>query len=151
MWQRNDIFSLKEKELYSKACVAGSIKFSAGKEIEDDIELMENDKFSCSLATILARDKEVVAIYLKILSTKCKVYISKNNKWHEKDDEYIDKIHNFLKNISQNAPINLSEAWKRDDIKALFADVMTYCSSKLENRFKKLKDNIIKDQHNDYA
>lgn len=151
MWKNHNILSLKEKELYSKACVAGSIKFSAGKEIEGDIEQIENDKFSCSLATILARDKEVVAVYLKILSTRCEVYISKNSEWYKEDNEYINRIHNLLKNISQNTPINLSEAWKRDDVKTLFTDVMTYCSAKLEGRVKKLINDIIKDKHNDYV
>src|ERR1043165_8403863 len=114
-----------EKELYSKVCVAGSIKFVVNEAREKGVDLAETDRFSCNLATILARDKEVVAVYLKILSGKCKVYISKNDVWLEEDDKYISKIQNYLKSISKDAPIELDNAWKRKDVKALFVDAMT--------------------------
>ncbi|RIA91169.1 hypothetical protein C1645_875630 [Glomus cerebriforme] len=54
---------MQEKEFYSKVCVAGSIKFVVDKAIEEDIDLLNSNKFSCNIATILA----VVAVNLKIL------------------------------------------------------------------------------------
>ncbi|CAG8614460.1 11577_t:CDS:2 [Diversispora eburnea] len=56
------------KELYSKIQVAGSIKFVAEKESDEDINLTDNYKFSHNLVTILERDREVVAKYLRIIS-----------------------------------------------------------------------------------
>ena len=71
----------REKEFYSKVCVARSIKFVVGEATEENIQLSDLDKFSCNLATILARDREVVAVNLKNLPNKFKVYIAKNNAW----------------------------------------------------------------------
>ncbi|PKY43784.1 hypothetical protein RhiirA4_457877 [Rhizophagus irregularis] len=48
----------REKELYSKICAASGIKDEASGKIT---RLTKNDKFSSSLATLLTRDKEVVA------------------------------------------------------------------------------------------
>ncbi|GBB85612.1 hypothetical protein RclHR1_01210020 [Rhizophagus clarus] len=139
-----------EKELYSKACVASSIKFAVSEATENDANLTESDRISRNLATILARDKEVVAVYLKILPEKCKAYISKNDVWREEDDEYISKIQNCLKNMSENPVKKLEEAWKREDVRTLFTEAMTYCSAKLDSRFKKLKQDIIKDKHDSH-
>ena len=84
----------QEKEFYSKVCVAGSIKFVVGEASKEDFDLSESDKFSCNLATILARDEEVVAVRLTTLFDSCTIYISKNGNWIEKDDEYIRKTRN---------------------------------------------------------
>ena len=136
--------------MYSKACVAGSIKFVVGEASENSIDPTDNDKFSCNLATILARDKEVVAVYLKVLSSKVRVYISKNSEWLETDDEYISKIQEYLKSISKDAPMSLDEALEREDVLVLFDDAMAYCSAKLEYRFEKFKKDITEGQYNDY-
>ncbi|PKC65677.1 hypothetical protein RhiirA1_460739 [Rhizophagus irregularis] len=42
------------QELYSKVCVAGSIKFVVSKEREEEVD----ESFSCHLATIFAREQE---------------------------------------------------------------------------------------------
>src|ERR1044071_6560477 len=76
---------MQEKELYSKMCVVRSIKFVANEAREERVNLNVNEKFSCNLATILARDKEVVAVGLRIFPDKCIVYISKNDNWNRKD------------------------------------------------------------------
>ncbi|RGB22728.1 hypothetical protein C1646_677630, partial [Rhizophagus diaphanus] len=104
---------------------------------------METDKFSSSLATILARDKEVVAVMLKVLTNGCSVYIAKNDNWLENDTIHINRIENYLKRISEDAPITMQVATKRDDVRALSSEIMTYCAVKLKSRFEKLKKDII--------
>ncbi|PKK69487.1 hypothetical protein RhiirC2_501529 [Rhizophagus irregularis] len=69
--------------------------------------------FSCYLTTILARDKEVVAVWLSILQGRCEIYLSKNSDWLDKDNKFIDNITKYLKNISKNAPAK-SEDNERD-------------------------------------
>ncbi|RIA96112.1 hypothetical protein C1645_815796 [Glomus cerebriforme] len=136
---------MSEKDLYSKLCVAESINFAVEGASDEVIDLTENDTFSCNLATILARDKEVVAVRLKVLPDSCKVYISKNNNWLNEDVEYINKIQGYLRNISKDAP-----AKSKDVVKALTDDVMNYCSAKLESRFKRLKNDIINGQNDEH-
>ncbi|PKY37556.1 hypothetical protein RhiirA4_450422 [Rhizophagus irregularis] len=46
----------------------GSIKSAVDEKSEKEIDLPEEDKFSYNLATILARDREVVAVNLRVLS-----------------------------------------------------------------------------------
>ncbi|RIB08939.1 hypothetical protein C2G38_309576 [Gigaspora rosea] len=128
----------QEKEFYSKMCVAGSIKFV----VEEDVNLSEKDKFSCNLATILARDKEVVAVNLKLLPNKCKVYIAKNTDWIKKDYEYVNKIKEILINVSKDAPMTFKEASERADIKKLIHTIMAYCHSKFRYRLDKLKKDV---------
>src|SRR5437016_5075505 len=96
-----------EKELYSKECVAESINFVVGTASEDATatSLMVHERFSCYLATILARDKEVVAVRLKVLPNGCDIYLSKNLPWLDKDVKYIDEIKNYLKDISESVPM----------------------------------------------
>lgn len=65
---------------------AESIKFVAGEASKHDIKLSECDKFSYSLATILAIDEAVV----ELLPSKCKVYITKNYAWYDHNLEYFD-------------------------------------------------------------
>src|SRR5688572_14635265 len=106
----NKIFEMKEKELYSKAHAAGCIEFVVDKESDEDVKLTANDKFSRNLATMLARDKEVVAVNLKIYSNSCIIYISKNNAWLKEDVEYIEKFQIYLRSISKYEPMTWIEA-----------------------------------------
>ncbi|PKB96077.1 hypothetical protein RhiirA5_472470 [Rhizophagus irregularis] len=127
----------REKELYSKECVAQSINFVVSEASDEVTDLNVLDRFSCYLATILARDKEVVAVWLKIVQGRCEIYLSKNFDWLDKDVEYIDNITKYLKNISKNAP-EISEDTESD----FFGDVVSYCSTKLKSRLDKLKNDI---------
>src|SRR3954463_2049336 len=94
-----------EKELYSKECVVETIKFVVGEASHEIISKNNMKKFSCNLATILARDHEVVAVWLELSQDGCIVYLSKNFTWSENDIIYINKIMNYLSNISKNAPV----------------------------------------------
>ncbi|RIB05795.1 hypothetical protein C2G38_566030 [Gigaspora rosea] len=132
----------QEKDFYSKVCVAGSIKFVVDEASEEDVILTENDKFSCNVATILVRDKEVVAVNLKLLPNKCKVYIAKNDSWSEKDHEYVNKIKEILINVSKDAPMTYEEAYARTDMKNLVMTVMKYCVKKFRYRLDKLKKDV---------
>ena len=107
-------------EFYSKVCVARSVKFVTDEASKEEISLSESDIFSRNLATILARDSEVVAVNLKILPSKCRIYISKNGRWPDRDVKYIDEIKGLMKNISKNAPMTFEQATKRRDVSALF-------------------------------
>ncbi|PKY41460.1 hypothetical protein RhiirA4_455042 [Rhizophagus irregularis] len=100
------------QELYSKVCVGGSIKFVISKEREEEVD----ESFSCHLATIFARDQEVVAVGLKLFTDKCVVYISKTGSWNKHDVEYINKIKEYVINISKDAPIPLNTAFLRSDV-----------------------------------
>ncbi|PKC00500.1 hypothetical protein RhiirA5_428090 [Rhizophagus irregularis] len=126
-----------EKELYSKECVAQSINFVVGEANKELPALIDREIFSYYLATILARDKEVVAVWLRILQGRCEIYLSKNSDWLDKDNKYIDNITKYLKNISKNAPV-ISKDNERDFLEA----VTIYCSTKLKSRLKKLHDDI---------
>ncbi|CAI2177902.1 5489_t:CDS:2 [Funneliformis geosporum] len=107
----------KMQELYSKVCVVGSIKFVASKEREEEEKNLEVDeRFSCNLATILARDQEVVTVRLKLFTDKCVVYISKNEIWNKNDVEYINKIKEYFKSIFKDDPIPLDTAFERSDV-----------------------------------
>jgi hypothetical protein len=140
------------EQFYSKQCVAESIKHVVSKESGTDIKLTKLDKFSCNLATILTRDNEVVAVYLKLLSNKCKIYIAKNGIWTNEDVEYIRKILEHLKNISKDAPIPPIDALGRDDVIALLCEVKKYCYTKLKSRYIKLKKDIsIDHEHCEYV
>lgn len=140
-----------EKEFYSKVCVAESINFAIGKTDRKIIDLQVNDRFACSLATILARDKEMVAVRMKISPNNCIIYISKNNDWLEKDDEYIRKIVGYLKGISDDAPMTFNDAMEKDDTQKFFYDAMEYCSDKFCSRFVKLMEDIAANQHEQYV
>ncbi|GES86033.1 hypothetical protein GLOIN_2v1762039 [Rhizophagus clarus] len=109
------------KEFYSKVCVAGSFNFVTDKEIEEEISLSERDKFSCNLATILARDREVVAV----------------NKNFTKQ-----VIKEFVTNLSKDAPMSFVQASKRKEMAVLYFNIMEYCSVKLRSRLDKLKRDI---------
>lgn len=93
---------MSEKELYSKICVAESIEPVAGEPSHNTVRKVFH-KISCKLATILARDKEVVAVRLEFLNGCCKAYISKNGEWLDEDVVYINKIEGCLRNISKDS------------------------------------------------
>ncbi|PKC17932.1 hypothetical protein RhiirA5_405265 [Rhizophagus irregularis] len=109
----------KKKELYSKEYVTQSINFAVSKENKKFTFLNIYEIFYCYLAIILARDKEIVAVWLKILQGRCEIYLSKNSDWLNKDIRYIDNITKYLKNISKNAPSRLKKL--QDDIE-LYGD-----------------------------
>jgi len=101
--------------------------------------LKDYERFSCYLATILARKKQVVAVWLRVLSDRCEIHLSKNFTWESKDVKYIDKIMMHLKDISKNAPAH------SDINEGAFTEAVTvYCSAKLESRYEKLRDYIKK-------
>ncbi|RIA96578.1 hypothetical protein C1645_857762 [Glomus cerebriforme] len=126
-------------------CVAGSIKFVVSQiGRKEERELEPDKKFSCNLATMLARDKEVVAVGLKLFTDKCVVHISKNENWDDKDIKYINEIKRYFKSISKNAPIMLNMTFDREDVENLFETVMNYCYTKFESRVKKLNNDINK-------
>ncbi|RIA81605.1 hypothetical protein C1645_864437 [Glomus cerebriforme] len=129
-------------EFYSKVCVARSVKFVTDEASKEEISLLESDQFSRNLVTILARDSEVVAVNLKILPNKCRVYISKNSRWLNKDIRYIDEIKGLMKNLSKDSPMIFEQAAERKDVFALFSNVLEYCSVKLGCRLNKLKKDI---------
>ena len=104
-----------EKDFYSKLFVAGSVKFAVEEASEENTELSDIDKFVCNLATILARDREVVAVSLRILSKKCKIYIAKNTDWLVEDIKYINKVKEVLISVSKDAPMTFVQATERKD------------------------------------
>ncbi|RGB34820.1 hypothetical protein C1646_760019 [Rhizophagus diaphanus] len=130
------------KEFYSKVCVARSVKFVTDEAIKNKISLPESNQFSLNLATILARNSEVVAVNLKILPDKCRVYIAKNSKWLDNDTRYIDKIKALLKSLAKDDPMTFEQVTKRKDVSTLFYNVLEYCSVKLVRRLNKLKKDI---------
>ncbi|RIA84644.1 hypothetical protein C1645_858837 [Glomus cerebriforme] len=128
-----------EKDLYSKVWVAHSINFVVEEASKEVPTLKDYERFSCYLATILARKKQVVAVWLRILSDRCEIHLSKNFTWKNKDVKYIDKIMMHLKDISKNAPAH------SDINEGAFTEAVTvYCSAKLESRYEKLRDYIKK-------
>jgi len=140
LFSNEDVKEL-EKVLYSKECVAKCIKFVVGEASEENTILIR-ERLSCNLATILARDKEVVAVRLKVLPGSCEIYLAKNFAWSHSDSNYIDEIKNYLKDMSKSAPkilINTESAF----INA----VISYCFTKLKMRLDKLKSDI----KNDYG
>ncbi|CAB4404608.1 unnamed protein product [Rhizophagus irregularis] len=127
----------REKELYSKECVAHCINFVVGEARDEVTDLNIHDRFSCYLATILARDKEVVAVWLRILNDKSEIYLYKNFDWLSEDLKYIDDITNYLKIISKNSPKEST-----DIETAFYLAVMSYCYTKFKSRWDKLKNDI---------
>src|SRR5438067_1814911 len=99
---------------------------------------MNENKFSCHLTAILARNKEVIAVRLEILPNGCRVYLSINFDWIEKEETYIKKVEEYAPEKSM------------DVNKDLFDDLMTYCNSKLNSRLRKLKKDIFEGQHFEY-
>ncbi|CAB4381154.1 hypothetical protein RhiirA5_375845 [Rhizophagus irregularis] len=66
---------MTEKELYNKTCVVENIKHVA-EASKESVDMKDPYIFSNNLATILARNKEVVAVRLKI-SDCCVRYLSR--------------------------------------------------------------------------
>ncbi|GBC00296.1 hypothetical protein RclHR1_03800012 [Rhizophagus clarus] len=135
---------MSEKELYSKICVVQGIKPVVSEARDEVVEENTLFKISCNLATILARDKEVVAVRLKT-SDGCKAYLSKNGPWLDEDFVYISKIMEYLRNMSKD-PLNESEA----NSAALITEILSYCSNKLGSRIKKLRNDLIRDKDKKY-
>ncbi|PKC56148.1 hypothetical protein RhiirA1_542227 [Rhizophagus irregularis] len=136
-----------EKNFYSKVFVARSVRFAIDKASNRDTELSSPNKFIGKLATILAREREVVALSLKILpNNKCKIYIAKNDEWLPKDREYINKVKKVLINVSKEAPMTFAEAHERDDVKKLAITIFEYCKHKVIFRLNKLRKDIAKDE-----
>ncbi|GBC02885.1 hypothetical protein RclHR1_04880010 [Rhizophagus clarus] len=98
-------------------------------------------EFLVFLTTILARDREVVAVNVTITS-KCKVYIAKNGPWSQKDKDYIEKVEKTLINVSKDAPISSDKVYKRHDVNELYVATIKYCSRKLGYRLVKLRNDI---------
>src|SRR4051794_31290049 len=108
----------KIMELHSKACAAEDIRFVVDNSKEESVNLEEYENFSCNLATILARDR--VAVRLLYDENKCDVYLAKNSRWTDTDVEYIEEIEKYMKSLSNDAPIKLESALKRNDVGNLF-------------------------------
>src|SRR3954447_21701066 len=98
-------------------------------------------KFLVFLTTILARDREVVAVNVALTTLKCKVYIAKNGPWSQKDKDYIEKVEKTLINVSKDGS---DRVYERQDVEELFAVTMKYCSRKLLYRLEKLRNDITK-------
>ncbi|CAB4380012.1 unnamed protein product [Rhizophagus irregularis] len=138
---RKDKQQMEENVFYSKTCVTRSIKFAAKQPSKEDLQLLDSEKFSYFLATILARDRKVVAVNMTITPIKCKVYIAKNGPWSQKDKDFIKKIEKTLIKISKDALI-FNQIYERDDIKELYLATMKHCSHKLGHRLNKLRTDI---------
>ncbi|CAG8446088.1 4932_t:CDS:2 [Diversispora eburnea] len=121
---------MSEKDLYSKLCVAECIN-SVVSEANKFIEAKKIDKLSCNLATILARDREVVAIelYLRNISkdasvklepavlhndimTYCSVKFESRLK-RLKNDIISDKRKDYIKRFMDFALINVNNQFLR--------------------------------------
>jgi hypothetical protein len=139
---KKDKQRMEEIVFYSKVCVAESIKFVVKQPSKKDLKLKDSDKVSCFLTTILARDREVVALNMTITPIKCKIYIAKNGPWSQKDKDYIEKVKKTLINVSKDAPILSDHVYKRQDVKELCFAIMKYCSHKLRYRLDKLRNDI---------
>ncbi|PKK65377.1 hypothetical protein RhiirC2_786239 [Rhizophagus irregularis] len=104
----------EENEFYSKLCVAEIFR-GAVDEKSEEIDLLGGDKFSYNLATILARDREVVAINLRVLSDGCEL-----------------------------CPMKFKQACGREDMRDLILTILEYCSEKFRYIFNKLRRDITK-------
>jgi hypothetical protein len=135
---------MSEKELYSKICVAQSIKPVVSEARDEVVDKKAPYKLSCNLATILARDREVVAVRLKI-SDGCKTYISKNGPWLDEEVVYINKIEGYLRNISKDSPKK-----SKANSDALAIEILSYCSNKLGSRINKLKKDLTRNPDEEY-
>ncbi|CAG8571198.1 11364_t:CDS:1 [Funneliformis mosseae] len=133
-----------EKELYSKVCVVKSIKHFVGEASKEKVYMKEEDRFSLNLATIIARDDEVVAVRLYASSDGYKVCLFKNSSWTPDDISYIRKVETYLKIISKYSPAT-SEVVENTE-NALIHEIKTYCYTKVKSRFEKLKRDIIGSQ-----
>ncbi|CAB4386356.1 unnamed protein product [Rhizophagus irregularis] len=116
---------MSEEELYSKICVAQSIK----PVFVDNESSYKLSKLSCSLATILARDKDIVAI----------------GPWLDEEVVYINKIREYLRNISNDSP---KKSKANSDTLAI--EILSYCSNKLESRINKLKEDLTRNPDKEY-
>jgi hypothetical protein len=119
---------------YDKLCLASSIKFTIDKP--DYINIKDNVyKFVNSISTILARDKEVVAVYIEqTISKESNLFLGKNGNWNDKDKKYIENILKNLKDISEDGKIT-RDSEKLINIRNLMIE---YCKNKINKRVEKL-------------
>jgi hypothetical protein len=129
----------EENEFYSKLYVAGIFRGPVEEKSEEEIDLPGKDKFSYNIAAILARDREVVAVYFRVISDGCEISIAKNSFWLDKDREYVEKIKETLTNVSKYAPTKFEQACDREDMRDLFLTIKKYCFEKLEYILDKLR------------
>uniref|UniRef100_U9UVB0 Uncharacterized protein n=1 Tax=Rhizophagus irregularis (strain DAOM 181602 / DAOM 197198 / MUCL 43194) TaxID=747089 RepID=U9UVB0_RHIID len=130
-----------EKELYGKECVAHCINFVVDKANEKVADLNIHDRFSCYLATILARDKEVVAVWLRILkdsNTEKTFFIAVMSCCCTKFESRWNKLNNDMNNNDNEHVKSL-----RDYISAEIGDEGNYISLSLVcyEYYKLVKDN----------
>ncbi|CAB4386360.1 unnamed protein product [Rhizophagus irregularis] len=113
-------------------------------------KLPGKDKFSYNIAAILARDREVVAVNLRVLSDGCEISIAKNSFWPDKDREHVEKIKETLTNVSKYAPMKFEQACDREDMRDLFLTIKKYCFEKLEYILDKLRRDITEYKDKEY-
>ncbi|GBC00131.1 hypothetical protein RclHR1_03750030 [Rhizophagus clarus] len=140
-----ELANKKLKLVLEKEEIAESIRFVVDEAEEESDSLKEYNNFSCNLAAILARGREVVAVRLLQHGNNCDVYLAKNGPWTSTDVKYIDKIEQCVKSLSKDAPMELEVVLKRKDVGNLFGLVLEYCSDKIDSRFEKLKGDIKKE------
>lgn len=135
--------------MYSKACVAESIRFVVNRTREESVNLRGVQKILLQPSNNVSKRQWSVAISLIPYSDKCVVYIIAKNGFRRKEyTEYINKVKNYVKSLSKDAPITLKEALERDDVNYLFRDVKEYCSTKINKRFE---IGIINNQHDQHV
>ncbi|PKK80105.1 hypothetical protein RhiirC2_768418 [Rhizophagus irregularis] len=108
--------------------------------------MAEENEFSA----ILARDREVVAVNLRVLSDGCEISIAKNSFWPDKDREHVEKIKETLTNVSKYAPMKFEQACDREDMRDLFLTIKKYCFEKLEYILDKLRRDITEYKDKEY-
>ncbi|RGB34608.1 hypothetical protein C1646_760400 [Rhizophagus diaphanus] len=127
---------MSEEELYSKIYAAQSIKPVFSGEVVDNESSYKLSKLSCNLATILARDKDIVAVRLKI-SDGCIAYISKSGPCLDEEVVYINKIREYLRNILHGSPKK-----SKANSDSLAIEILSYYYNKLGSRINKLKNDL---------
>lgn len=141
---------MEERKFYSKLCVARSLKSSVGKRCLNEFVPSGWDKLSYNLATILVKDKVVVAVNLRVLSNRCEISIAKDGVWLEEDHKYVNKIKETLANISKDAPMTFKQTHSREDMIDLSSTILNYCSKIIRNRSDKLRKSITENKDENY-
>ncbi|PKC11155.1 hypothetical protein RhiirA5_413426 [Rhizophagus irregularis] len=142
--------AMAEENEFCKLYVAGIFRGPVEEKSEEEIDLPGKDKFSYNIAAILARDREVVAVNLRVLSDGCEISIAKNSFWLDKDREYVEKIKETLTNVSKYAPMKFEQACDREDMRDLFLTIKKYCFEKLEYILDKLRRDITEYEDKEY-
>ncbi|PKC76251.1 hypothetical protein RhiirA1_447796 [Rhizophagus irregularis] len=142
--------AMAEENEFCKLYVAGIFRGPVEEKSEEEIDLPGKDKFSYNIAAILARDREVVAVNLRVLSDGCEISIAKNSFWLDKDREYVEKIKETLTNVSKYAPMKFEQACDREDMRDLFLTIKKYCFEKFEYILDKLRRDITEYEDKEY-